>query len=136
MEKTLEATGKTIDLAIGAALAQLGLERDQVSVEVLEKPKSGFLGLGSTQARIKVSYSVSRASKVEEFLNGLLLRMGSTARPVIKEQPDGNLSVEFIGAGLGLLIGHRGDTLDAIQHLTNFVVNRGEETSVRVDVDA
>ena len=136
MEKFLETTGKTIDAAIQIALDELSMDRDQVSVEVLEKPRSGFLGLGSALARVKISYSVSRVDKVEAFLNGLLLRMGSEARPVIREQPDGNLSVEFVGNGLGMLIGHRGDTLDAIQHLTNFAVNRDEEKSFRVDVDA
>ena len=136
MEKHLEATGKTIDAAIQSALNELGLDRDQVSVEVLEKPKAGFLGLGAAQARVRVSYGVSKADRVETFLTGLLKRMGSSAEIVIAEQDDGNLNVEFVGSGLGLLIGHRGDTLDAIQHLTNYVVNRGEETPVRVDVDA
>ncbi|MCL2747775.1 MAG: Jag N-terminal domain-containing protein [Oscillospiraceae bacterium] len=136
MEKYLEATGKTIDAAIEAALIELGMERDSVSVEVLEKAKSGFFGLGAAPARIRVSYSVSHADKAENFLIGLLGKMGSSAKPVIREQTDGNLSVDFIGSGLGFLIGHRGDTLDAIQHLTNFVVNRGEESPFRVDVDA
>ena len=136
MEKQLEKAGKTIDAAIQAALDELGMDRDQVSVEVLEKPKSGFLGLGSTPARVRVSYSVSRADRVEAFLTGLLARMDSEARPVVTTREDGTLNVEFVGNGLGMLIGHRGDTLDAIQHLTNFAVNRGEEESVRVDVDA
>ena len=56
MEKQLEKTGKTIDEAINAALLELGLDRDSVSVEVLEKPKSGFLGIGGTPARVKVTY--------------------------------------------------------------------------------
>jgi len=136
MEKSLEATGKSIDAAIQAALDEVGMERDQVSVEVLEKPKTGFLGLGSSLARVRISYSVSRADKAEAFLSGLLTRMGSSAQPVVTERSDGALSVEFVGSGLGLLIGHRGDTLDAIQHLTNYVVNRGEETPIRVDIDA
>ena len=56
MEKYIESTGKTIDLAIEAALEQLALDRDSVSVEVVDYPKSGFLGIGSVPA--KVMYSV------------------------------------------------------------------------------
>ncbi len=136
MEKVLETTAKTIDAAIAAALEQLQLDRDQVTVEVLEKPKSGFLGLGGAPARVRVTYSVTRAEKAGAFLRELLMRMNSPAVPVITEQEGGNLSVELTGSGLGLLIGHRGDTLDAIQHLTNYAVNRGEETMIRVSIDA
>lgn len=136
MEKTLESSGKTIDAAITVALEQLGMDRDQVTVEVLEKPKSGFLGLGGSLARVRVTYGVSRSDKAESFLTELLQKMRSSAVPVITEQADGNLSVVLTGSGLGLLIGHRGDTLDAIQHLTNYAVNRGEEEHIRVSIDA
>ena len=56
MEKFITATGKTIDLAIAAALEQLRMDRDSVSVEVLENPRSGFLGIGAQPARVKVTY--------------------------------------------------------------------------------
>ena len=56
MEKFITATGKTIDLAIAAALEQLGMDRDSVSVEVLDNPKSGFLGIGAQPAKVKVTY--------------------------------------------------------------------------------
>ena len=58
MEKTLIATGKTIDLAIEAALAQLALDRDSVSVQVLQKEKAGFLGFGAQPAKVQVTYEV------------------------------------------------------------------------------
>ena len=58
MEKFLIATGKTIDLAIQAALDQLSMDRDSVSVEVLENAKSGFLGIGAQPAKVKVSYEI------------------------------------------------------------------------------
>ena len=58
MEKFITATGKTIDLAIEAALEQLKMDRDSVSVEVLENPKSGFLGFGACPAKVKVTYEV------------------------------------------------------------------------------
>ena len=56
MEKTIVATGKTIDAAVEAALAQLGLDRDSVSVQVLSQAKPGFLGFGATPARVEVTY--------------------------------------------------------------------------------
>ena len=58
MEKTLTATGKSIDLAIEAALAQLGLTRDDVSVQVLQQAKGGFLGFGAQPAKVQVTYEV------------------------------------------------------------------------------
>ena len=58
MEKYIEMTGRTEELAIEAALQKLGLDRDDVSVEVLDRPKSGFLGIGGTPAKIKVTYEV------------------------------------------------------------------------------
>ena len=56
MEKTIISTGKTIDLAIEAALTQLGLTRDDVSVQVMAQAKSGFLGIGATPAKVEVTY--------------------------------------------------------------------------------
>ena len=58
MEKYIITTGKTIDLAIQNALAELSLDRDAVSVEVLENAKSGFLGIGASPAKVKVTYEV------------------------------------------------------------------------------
>ncbi len=218
MEKTLVATGKTIDLAIEAALAQLGLDRDSVSVQVLAQAKSGFLGIGSSPAKVQVTYeapdlkpeapksalgSASRskpkakpaakpevkpepvkevktapkaepakpapkaektapkaekpapkaekvvepkvyleveAGSVEEkivtFVNGLLLNMGSKAEGRIYKKDGNTYFVDLVGEDLGYLIGRRGDTLDAIQHLCNYSINRGVEGHIRINVDA
>ena len=212
MEKTLVATGKTIDLAIDAALAQLGLDRDSVSVQVLAQAKSGFLGIGASPAKVQVTYeapdlkpeapksalgSASRskpkakpapkaepvkeekpkaekpapkaepvkeekpapkaekpapkaaepktyveaaAGSVEEkiitFVNGLLLNMGSKAEGRIYKVEGNTYFVDLVGEDLGYLIGRRGDTLDAIQHLCNYSINRGVEGHIRINVDA
>lgn len=58
MEKFIETTGETRDAAIEAALKQLGMDRDDVSVEVLDNGKKGFLGIGATPARVRVTYEV------------------------------------------------------------------------------
>ena len=235
MEKTLVTSGKTIDLAIEAALAQLGLDRDSVSVEVLERAKSGFLGFGAQPAKVQVTYeapdevpeapkvALSSASrkpkaaapapklaepapvkiepakpveapkaevkaeekkpearperpqqpraprapqppkepreprepkapaapkeyapaepgsveeKIEVFLKGLLEHMDSKAVPHCWKESGNAYQVDLVGDDLGYLIGRRGDTLDAIQHLCNYAVNREVEGHIRVSVDA
>ena len=203
MEKTIVTTGKTIDLAIEAALTQLGLSRDDVSVQVLVTPKSGFLGLGNTPAKVEVTYeapdprpisalgSASRSKpkakpvveapkaeevkpaapkaetkpepkveapkeekkpvapkiyvaaepgsieeKIEVFLKGLLEHMGSAAVPHAWKEDDNTYNVDLVGNDLGYLIGRRGDTLDALQHLANYSINRTVEGHIRINVDA
>ncbi len=205
MEKTIVTTGKTIDLAIEAALAQLGMDRDSVSVQVLAQAKSGFLGIGAVPAKVEVTYeapdeapksalgAASRSKpkakpaaakpevkpepvkpapkaepkaekpqpvkvetpkapkvqkvytpaaegtveeKIEKFLKGLLEHMGSNAVPYATKADDNTYNVELTGEDLGYLIGRRGDTLDALQHLANYSVNRGIEGHIRINVDA
>lgn len=135
MLKSVEFTGKTEEEAIEKGLGELGLARDDVSVEILERHKSGFLGIGSSPARVSISYNISRVDEVEAFLKGLLQRMDSDAMPVAEETPEGNIKVELKGSNLGVLIGRRGETLDAIQHLTNDVMNRRDDKRVRITID-
>ena len=182
MKKYLEKSGKTEDEALAAALKELGLERDDVSVEIVERAKSGFLGIGASPAVIRVEYEVPnepeikaeakpepareakapRADKApkaekateapaepaaprytegvkaetESFLRGLLERMGVKAEITISDRDNGGLLVELSGPGMGAVIGRRGETLDAIQHLTNYAVNRGSEKRCHISVDA
>lgn len=161
MIKTLEKTARTEEDAIAAALAELGLDRDEVSVEILERAKSGFLGIGASPAVIRVSYEapdekpVEKAAEkpaaaaaqapvdenadyaaVREFLGGLLERMGVKAQISIAPKDNGGISVNLSGDGMGAIIGRRGETLDAIQHLTNYAVNHGSEKHLHISVDA
>ena len=138
MNHWIEVTGKTEEEPIATALKQLGLERDEVSVELLERAKSGFLGIGGSPAKIRVTYMVeqSRKEKIETFLKGLLERLHSEAVPRVEETPEGNFKVVLEGPHLGALIGRRGETLDAIQQITNYTVNRGEEKRVKIHIDA
>ena len=207
MEKTIITTGKTVDLAIEAALTQLGLDRDSVSVQIICREKSGFLGIGNQPAKVEVTYeapdpepekprvalsSASRSKpkakpvvaapaptpapvapkaetkkperkpepkaeapkapaepkvyapaeagsveeKIEKFLKGLLEHMGSDAVPHAWKEEGNTYKVEFEGSDLGYLIGRRGDTLDALQHLANYSVGRNVEGHIRINVDA
>ena len=226
MIKFIDVTGKTEDEAIQSALAQLKMDRDDVSVEILERAKAGFLGIGSAPARVRVSYDDGKAEEavkpaekpaapkpekkvepsaapkavpmyapevlqkkepraakeersgrlareerrerapraeraerpapqpkpivdlgeecrdekseqIRSFLKGLLEHMDSAAEIKIYESEKGRYKVYLEGEKLGALIGRRGETLDAIQQLTNYSINRGSEKNrVRVQVDA
>ena len=83
MLKSIEVSGKTEDEAIQTALDELGIGRDEVSVEIIERAKAGFLGLKSAPAVVRVTYEcvTSNAERVESFLTGLFTRMGVSAKP-------------------------------------------------------
>ena len=201
----IDVTGKTEEEAINSALAQLGMDRDDVSVEILERAKSGFLGMGAKPARVRVTYGPDEApmeeitapvkpavtekkeepkkeqpkpqqprkeqpkakpqpkreekrpepeSRPEEpavelpecrddnalriagFLTGLLEHMDSPAAVKVYEEEKGRYKGILEGQKLGALIGRRGETLDAIQQLTNYAVNSGKDKRIRVHVDA
>jgi len=137
MLKTIEVQGRTEEEAIETALEQLGMSRDDVSVEIIEQAKTGFLGLKNTPAIIKVSYDSTeeRTEQVDTFLTGLFKRMDIDVSLDITEG-DGAIDVILTGNDPGVLIGRRGETLDAIQHLTNYVINRSVSGRVRINLDA
>ena len=138
MTKSIEKTGKTEDEAIAQALAELGKSRDEVSVEIVERAKSGFLGIGASPAVVRVSFEESDGvrERTEQFLRGLLERMGAEADIEMTEREDGGICVNLSGSGMGAIIGRRGETLDAIQHLVNYAVNRGSDKRTHISVDA
>jgi len=137
MLKSIEVQGRTEDEAIETALEQLGMSRDDVSVEIVEQARTGFLGLKNTPAIIRVAYESEeeRTEQVNSFLTGLFERMDIEASLEIAEE-EGSISVILTGKDPGALIGRRGETLDAIQHLTNYVVNRSVSGRVRINLDA
>lgn len=138
MTKTIEVSGRTEDEAISAGLEQLGMSRDEVSVEVLERAKKGVLGIGHSDALVRLSYEVAdtQRDKVERYLRGLLECMGIEADIEITEREGGGLCANLSGAAMGAVIGRRGETLDAIQHLVNYSVNRGNDKRMHISVDA
>lgn len=137
MTKSIEVSGKTEDEAIQSALEQLGLTRDDVSVEIVERAKTGFLGLKNSPAVVRVVYEAKedRSMSTEDFLTGLLQRMNIEADLEVTGE-DGSINVAITGKDPGALIGRRGETLDAMQRITNYVVNRGSSSRVRVTLDA
>ncbi len=131
-------SGKTEDEAILEGLKQLGKEREDVSVEIVERAKGGFLGIGAANAVVRLSYeeTESKSERAVEFLKGLFARMEVDAEPRIVREDDDVIAIEIVGDSVGPLIGRRGDTLDAIQHLANYAVNHGGGDRVRVSIDA
>ena len=210
----IDVSGKTVEEALAKALAQLQMDRDDVSVRVLERAKSGFLGLGASPAVIRVTYGEemeeaptepvrpepivepkpaapkaerpqrserpakqekprapkpekaepkpetgaedkpaevpasltpaplgeevddARAQAIKKFLTGLLQQMEVEAEVRVYQPEKGRYKVILEGKNLGALIGRRGETLDAIQQLTNYTVNRGRAHRVRIHIDA
>jgi len=137
MEKSIEVQGRTEEEAIETALEQLGMSRDDVSVEIIEQARTGFLGLKNTPAIVKVVYEEKggREEHVETFLTGLFERMDIDVDLDIKAE-EGSINIILTGKDPGTLIGRRGETLDAIQHLSNYVVNRSVTDRVRINLDA
>ena len=187
MLKWIETTGKTERDALNKALKELGLEEDDISIEVITRAKTGFLGIGSCPAKIRVTYEVpdepapvaeepaptvepeapaepmpaaesapaptaepveapveapvmeadpERKEKIETFLTGLLERLEVPAEIKLQVNEAGIYQVELVGKNLGALIGRRGETLDAIQQLTHYAVNRGQSKRIRIHIDA
>ena len=148
MEKYIEKTGRTTDDAIAAALAELHLEREDVTVEVLQLPKTGFLGFGAAPAVVRVGYQTEEEpapapvdeeaefAAIRAFLTGLLEHMGVKAQIQIRRRENGGIGVNLVGDSMGAIIGRRGETLDAIQHLTNYAVNKGNDKHMHISVDA
>ena len=211
----IDVTGKTEDEAIRKGLEQLGMDRDDVSVEILERAKSGFLGIGSNPARVRLTYGPEEApvaepapvvkpvvqkpaeekkperpaapkaadkpqrsenaqrgdraprpqrtdkpqraerpekkdvptidlplcedenaQRIVTFVSGLLEHMDSAAQVKVYEMEKGRYKVILEGEKLGQLIGRRGETLDAIQQLTNYAVNTGSDKRIRIQMDA
>ena len=77
-----------------------------------------------------------KAAQIVEFLTGLLRHMGSEAQVKVYRNEEGRYKAVLEGEKLGALIGRRGETLDAIQQLTSYTVNRGQSKRVRIHVDA
>lgn len=132
--KTLEMTGKTVDDALEAALKELNASKDDVDVEVIEEGSKGFLGIGNKDAKILVTVKDNPAKRAIDFLNGMFEAWGENVEVEAQVKED-TLCVELKGENMGIVIGKRGETLDAIQHLTSLSVNCSKDDFIKVSVD-
>ena len=133
--KSVITTGKTMEDAILAAAIQLAVQRDKLEIEVLEEPVKGLFGVfGNKDARIKATVKRTMSDAAKDFLTTLFEKMDLEAKLDITET-DELISVDVSGPKMGMLIGHRGETLDSVQYLTSLIVNRNAENYKRVSID-
>ena len=134
--RVAEKTGKTVEEAIAAGVLELGVDRNRVTIEVLEEPaKKGLFGLfGTRPGRVRISYEDDPGRLAANFIHEICQAMGVNANT--KASKDGeHWHIDITGPELGILIGRRGDTLDALQYLTNLAVARKLSERVRLIVD-
>ena len=133
-----EFTGKTVADALTNATVSLGVTSDQIKYEVVEEGSSGFLGIGSKDAIIKVVISTEEDPKqvAEAFLKDVFEAMQLEVNISMNyQEEDKTLSIDLAGPEMGVIIGKRGQTLDSLQYLTNLAVNRSSENYTRVKID-
>lgn len=122
--KTLEMTGKTVNEALENALKSLNLTEDKVEYEVLDEGSKGFLNLiGTKPAKILVKVKRDYKEEVRLFLRNILNSMKVQTEIRIREEND-IIHINLTGPKMGIIIGYRGETLDALQYLTSLVVNK------------
>lgn len=134
--RIIETNGKTVDEALENALRELKVDKDRVTVEVIDEGSRGFLNLiGSKPAKIRVTVKRNAAEDARVFLQDVLKAMNITAELEISEE-NNKLSINISGDKMGLVIGYRGETLDSLQYLTSLVVNKNQDDEyIRVSID-
>ena len=137
--KSVIKISKSVDDAVEAAIEELGVNRSEIEVEVLEEPNKGFLGLiGVKDATVKVSVVDNSKELAEEFLTDMLTHMGIEGNFTIEKKSTG-LYIDIDGVSpsdMGIVIGKRGNTLDSIQYLLSLYVNKNTSNYIRVFLDA
>ncbi|MCL6452853.1 MAG: protein jag [Alicyclobacillus sp.] len=138
--KKVRATGRTVEEAVRSALVKLGATRSQATVQVLQEPVKGLFGLlGAREAEVEVCVAATPEETARDFLVELLRHMGLDASVRVGARLDGDgISLEILceSEDLPVVIGRHGSTLDAMQYLTNVVVNQDRDVYIRVYVDA
>ena len=131
-----EFKAKTVDEAITAASMELGVASTDLEYEVIDKGTSGFLGIGAKPAIIKAKKKESFLDDIKEYLDNLFKAMDIEAQITIDyDQENGNMDIDVAGPEMGILIGKRGQTLDALQYLISLFVNKKSESYIRVKLD-
>ena len=132
----IEISAKSVDEAITEASIQLGIPSSEIEYEIVDKGSTGFLGIGSKSAVIKVRKKFSVEESVREFLSSVFNAMDIEVEILVKiDENEKLIDVELKGADMGLLIGKRGQTLDSLQYLTNLAVNKNSDSYYKVKVD-
>jgi len=119
----IEITARTVDDAITEGLIKLGTTSDKIETEIIEKGSSGFLGIGSKPAVVKIWKKFTIKDFIVDFLSDVFRAMDMKVDITINVSEDEkNVDVELKGDDMGVLIGKRGQTLDSLQYLTNLAL--------------
>ena len=125
--KIIEMMGKNVEDATSKALDELKVTRDKVEVETLDEGSKGFLNIiGVKPAKIRVTVKRDSLKEAETFLMEVLQSMNMKAEVNLKDE-NNEIHIDLIGPNMGLLIGYRGETLDALQYLVSLVVNKNHD---------
>ena len=135
VEGSAKNINDALEKAVEKALQQLGVSREEITYELIDQKKSGLFGFGDKTARVRVFYDAGAGRRTEAFLKGLFERMSVNAAMNVAEEED-KVNVTLEGDDMGIIIGRRGETLDAIQYITALAVNRGEEKFVKVSINS
>lgn len=131
-----EFTAKTVDEALTHAMLDLKTTEDNLEYEIIERESSGFLGLFSKPAIIRVREKSLADDIGKVFLERLLDKMGVEAEVISTFDEENNLvDMNIKGEDMGIVIGKRGTTLDSIQYLTSLVINKNCENYIKVKLD-
>jgi spoIIIJ-associated protein len=132
VKKQVKITAKTVDEAIAKAVEELGApDVSDIEYTVLEEPKKGLFGIGATPAVIEATYQKNGVALALEFLTRLTKDMGLTVTMSVRDGSNGDKVIAIDGDHAGVLIGHHGDTLDALQYLSNLAANKKSEGEKR-----
>jgi len=122
--KSLEITAKTVEEALEEGIKQLGVRKENTAVEILTEPYQGLLKfLGSKPAKVKLTVIKEPEEYMTDFLKEIINIIGLEGE-VISQKENEDVTLNISGKDLGLLIGKRGNTLNALQYLSNVVLHR------------
>ena len=131
-----EFSAKTVDEALTSAMLEMGTTADNLEYEVIEKETSGFLGMFSKPARIKVRIKMSIENTAKQFLQKIFKAMEIDAEAItIFDEVNNMIDIDIKGEEMGVLIGKRGQTLDSLQYLVSLVINKNSENYIKVKLD-
>lgn len=132
----VEKTAKTVEEAITEALIELGTTSENADIEIVERGTKGLFGVFNNKlAKVRVSKKMSFDEKAVVFMEDMFKNMGLDAHVKAVLDEENTLNVDVSGDNMGMLIGRRGQTLDAVQYLVSLVVNRYSDEYIKVKVD-
>ena len=142
MKQELIVTGNSVEEALNNGAEQLGVMPGELEYEVLVEPKKGILGFGKVQAKLKITYTHDPADLALDFVRLLIADMHFDATAEMSDGQDGEKIINISGSDAGALIGHHGETMDALQYLANLAANKKSDeddkrdyTKIVIDVE-